>query len=93
MATHSWTRQELLDQVAAAIAETRAHPDAASLSRVLIELEDVTARLKAGETLTREYRRTLFFDTIAVRELDDSADTHQPYLHRLSEIASAINGN
>ena len=80
----------MLDQIAAAITETRAHSEAASLARVLVELEDVAARLNAGETLTGEYRRTLCFDVIAVRELDDSADTHLPYLNRLSEIASAI---
>jgi cob(I)alamin adenosyltransferase len=86
-----WTRQELLDQIATAIAETRAHSETASLTRILIELEDVAARLSAGEPLTDEYRQTLFFDVIATRELDDSADTHMHYLNRLSEIAAAIN--
>ena len=90
MPDNSWTRQELLDQIAAAIAETRAHSETASLARVLVELEDVAARLKAGEPLTHEYRQTLFFDVIAVRELDNSENTHLHYLNRLSEIAAAI---
>jgi len=38
----------LLDQIAAAIAETCIKYETASLARVLIELEDVSARLRAG---------------------------------------------
>jgi hypothetical protein len=60
MPTKAWTQQELLDRIVTAIVETRTHPDAAPLARVLAELEDVVARLKTGEPLTAEYRRTLF---------------------------------
>lgn len=90
MAVGAWTGQELLDRIAAAVAATRAHPDAASLARVLIELEALAARLSAGETLTPEYRQTLFFDVVALRELDNVDDTHLEYLRLLSEIAAAI---
>jgi hypothetical protein len=90
MPDHAWSRQELLEQIAAAITQTRAIADAPGLGRVLIELEDVAARLKGGEALTTAYRQTLYFDVIATRELDDAADTHLPYLDLLSEIAAAI---
>jgi len=90
MSVDALKKQALLAQIAAAIAETRAYSDTRSLARVLSELEDVAARLKAGESLTDAYRQTLFFDVIAIRELDDSSDRHLRYLNLLSEIASAI---
>lgn len=93
MPDQAWSRQELLNQLAAAIAQTRTIAESHALDRVLIELEDVAARLKAGETLTREYLETLFFDVVATRELDDVADTHLPYLDLLSEIAAALELN
>ena len=90
MAVGAWTGKELLDRIAAAAAATRAHPDAAALGRVLIELEDLAARLRAGETLTPEYRQGLFFDVVALRELDNVDDSHLEYLSLLSEIAAAV---
>jgi ABC-type hemin transport system substrate-binding protein len=90
MPDHAWSRQELLDQIAAAIVQTRTITATAARERILIELEDVAAHLRTGEQLTAEYRETLFFDVVALRELDDAADTHLPYLNLLSEIAAAI---
>jgi hypothetical protein len=89
MSVNALKQQELLDQIAVAIAETPAYLEAEPLARVLIELEDVVARLSAGESLTKAYRQTLFFDVIAMRNLDES-DTNLQYLNLLSEIASAI---
>lgn len=93
MPGHAWSRRELLEQIAAAISQTRAIDDAPGLARVLIELEDVAARLKNGEALTAAYRQTLYFDVIATRELDDTADTYRQYLNLLSDIAAAIEEN
>lgn len=92
MSDQTWSRQELLEQIAAAIAQTVAIAKTPALDRVLVELKDVAARLQAGERLTAEYRETLFFDVVALRELDDAADTHQSYLDLLSAIAAALNG-
>lgn len=85
-----WNKQVLLDHIAVAISATRTHPEKIYLNYVLVQLEDIEARLKDGETLSRQYRRSLFFDTVAVRELDNIADTHIEYLNLLSEIAAAI---
>ena len=89
MAVGAWTGKELLDRIAAAAAATRAHPDAAALGRVLIELEDLAARLRAGETLTPEYRQGLFFDVVALRELDNVDDSHLDADGRLIVVAGA----
>lgn len=91
MPTKKWTRQELLDRIVTAIVATRTHPDANPLQGVLTELEEVAARLKTGEMLTPEYRRTLYFDAVATRVLGDAAEMDKKYLHSLSEIAAAIN--
>lgn len=85
-----WRKQVLLDHIAAAISATRTHPEKIYLNYVLVQLEDIEARLKDGETLSRQYRRSLFFDTVAIRELDNIAETHNEYLNLLSEIAYAI---
>ena len=87
MSGDSWTMPELLDRLARAITETRCLdlPE-----RVLIELEDIDARLRTGETLDDAYLRTLYFDWIATRALDDADDTHLQYLELLSELASQL---
>jgi hypothetical protein len=83
----SWTRQELLARLADALGQTRAHPQRSLLDRVLAELEDIEARVKANEPLDEAFRQTLYFDAVATRELDDAAETHQAYLDLLSELA------
>ncbi len=92
MTERLWTRQELLDKLATAISETRNHPHLPVLERVLVEIEDLEARVMAGKPLDEEYRESLFFDVIATRELDDVTGTHRAYLDRLSEIAAQLIG-
>lgn len=90
MSTQAWSRQQLLDRIVTAIVATRTHPDANPLYGVLTELEEIAARLKTGEMITPEYRRTLYFDAIAKRVLGDAAETEKNYLQLLSEVAAAI---
>ena len=80
---------ELLDGLARAIIETRRLdlPE-----RVLIDLEDVEARLRARETLDDAYLKSIFFDVIATRHLDDTDDTHFQYLDLLGELAGHLIG-
>ena len=89
MSEKSWTMSELLDRLACAISETRRLdlPE-----RVLIELEDIEARLRARETLDDAYLQSISFDVIATRELDDTDDTHLQYLDLLGELALDLLG-
>ncbi len=90
MSDVSWTRQDLLERLATAIRETRARGEQASFERVLIELEDVEARVLAREQLDEAYRQSLHFDVIATRELGADPEAEQPYLDLLSELAEHI---
>ena len=90
MSDDSSTPSPLLDRLARAIAETRDLPSNSGIEFILIQLEDVEARLRAHETLDYAYRKSLSFDVIAVRELDDVDESHGPYLELLSELAADL---
>jgi hypothetical protein len=81
------TRPELLERIARAIREAPARLGPEPRSSILLQLRDVEARLRAGETLDQAYRQSLSFHVVATRELDDVEDTHGAYLDLLSELA------
>ena len=85
-----WSTSELLHRLARAIDATRAHPARNRLDDVLMQLEDVEARIRAGETLGRDYRASLSFALVAIRELESAEDTHLSYLDELSELAHQL---
>lgn len=92
MPGESETESEVLDMLARAIRETRDRLPLRPrpLDDVLMQLEDVEARLQRRETLDETYRRSLSFHVVATRELDDVSDEHLPYLDLLSELASHL---
>ena len=60
-------RRVLMDTVARAIDETRARMDGHNLEAVLIQLEDIDARLRTRADLDDDYRKSLSFHVTALR--------------------------
>ena len=87
------SNEQFLDGLGEAIRLTEGLKGQASpqaLEEIAIQLADVAARVRAGETLDEEYRQIVSFDVIAIRELDDVDDTHADYLELLSQLAADI---
>jgi hypothetical protein len=80
VSSESWTESEFLEQLARAIRETRAFLPRGFMDRILVELEDVEARLRNNEVPDETYLGSLAFSVIAVRHLETVEDEPTEYL-------------
>jgi len=74
-------RERLMEGIE--LTRRRSAKNEAGVDYILAQLEDVEARTRSGARLPDESRRTISFDTVANRQLDDDDD----YCELLSQLA------